>query len=236
MTRTDNHNVEVEAFADALAVPLVGQVCESNVACKLPAHNVHVVGHGSCGLGVLCGDRLRSLILSISHGYGLVHGVWAVGRRGRRWGRTRWRYGRFCNIMLAPVLVDGRSIARAAATTIGVGAALSRDVCIDAACRFRFGEPGGLTSSVRQLTSRRMRSREGGELLTHDVDGTTNADEEPFSERLLYDERKVSGEIAKAMALAGGRCQTNIWKRDASQNLEKYGETRRRGERRTSQQ
>jgi hypothetical protein len=37
---TNDHNIEVEALADTLAVPLVGQVRKANVARQLPPNNV----------------------------------------------------------------------------------------------------------------------------------------------------------------------------------------------------
>lgn len=53
---TDNHNVEVEAFTNALTVPLVRQVREADITSKFAANNVPVVvehrHNGSCGLGV----------------------------------------------------------------------------------------------------------------------------------------------------------------------------------------
>lgn len=53
MKLTDNHNVEVEAFPDTLAMPLVWQVGESNESCQLSAHNVsHVAGSSGGDLGV----------------------------------------------------------------------------------------------------------------------------------------------------------------------------------------
>lgn len=64
--RTNNHDVEVESFAHTLAMPLVGQVRETDIACELPAHDVHVVCHGCGGLGVLCGHGLRCLWLAVS--------------------------------------------------------------------------------------------------------------------------------------------------------------------------
>lgn len=76
--RTNNHDVEVEAFAHTLAMPLVGQVRETNVAGELPAHNVHVVGHGRGGLGVLCGHGLGRLRLAVSPRESVVHVVGAV--------------------------------------------------------------------------------------------------------------------------------------------------------------
>jgi hypothetical protein len=51
---TNDHDVEVEALADALAVPLVGQVGEADVARQFPSHNVaHVAGGLRGGFGVL---------------------------------------------------------------------------------------------------------------------------------------------------------------------------------------
>ena len=46
MTLTDNHDVEVEAFADTLAVPLVGQVGKADITSQLPADDVPVVRDG----------------------------------------------------------------------------------------------------------------------------------------------------------------------------------------------
>jgi hypothetical protein len=43
---TNNHNVEVEAFADTLSVPLVGQVGEADVASELSSDNVPVISSG----------------------------------------------------------------------------------------------------------------------------------------------------------------------------------------------
>lgn len=67
--RTDNHNIEVESLADTLAVPLVGQVGETNVAGQLAANNVLHIGGGlgnslgvprANGLGVT-GDGVAAL-------------------------------------------------------------------------------------------------------------------------------------------------------------------------------
>lgn len=56
---TDNHDIEVESLADALAVPLVGQVGETDVAGELAAHHVlHVGGGLGHSLGVAGADRL----------------------------------------------------------------------------------------------------------------------------------------------------------------------------------
>jgi hypothetical protein len=103
-THTDNHDVEVESLAHTLAMPLVGQVCETHVAGELSAHNVHVVRHGSCGLGVLRCDGVGGLGVAVRTRERLVHGE-AAGRGRGRWGRTRWRLGRctvgFCSRLLA---------------------------------------------------------------------------------------------------------------------------------------
>lgn len=80
MTRTDNHDVEVETLAHTFAVPLIWQVRETNVAGQLPAHDVHVVGHGGCGLGVLRGHSLGGLWLAVRP---LVHVEWAARGGGR---------------------------------------------------------------------------------------------------------------------------------------------------------
>lgn len=42
---TNNHNVEVEALANTLTVPLVGKVGKANVARQLSADNVLVLNH-----------------------------------------------------------------------------------------------------------------------------------------------------------------------------------------------
>lgn len=112
---TNNHDVEIEPFAYTFAVPLVGQVCKTDVSSEFPAHNVHVVGHGGRGLRVLCCDRLCCWrVTAVSHGEGLIHGV-AVGRCWGRWGRTRRRGGRcavgFCIRVLAPPVRMDTSVA-----------------------------------------------------------------------------------------------------------------------------
>ena len=58
-TRTDNHDVEVEALADALAMPLVGQVGETDIAGQLSSHDItHVAGSGGGSLRVFGGHGL----------------------------------------------------------------------------------------------------------------------------------------------------------------------------------
>jgi hypothetical protein len=65
---TNDHNVEVEALAHTLAMPLVGQVGETDVASKLPAHNVpHVARRLGCGLGILGGNSLRCAGVAVEH-------------------------------------------------------------------------------------------------------------------------------------------------------------------------
>lgn len=52
--RTDDHDIEVETFSDALSMPLIRQICKSNVARELPPHNVpHIAGSLGSSLGVL---------------------------------------------------------------------------------------------------------------------------------------------------------------------------------------
>lgn len=65
--RTDYHDIEVEALAHTLAVPLVGQIGETNVSSEFSADNVHVVGGLSGHLGVFVGDGGRSCGVSVSH-------------------------------------------------------------------------------------------------------------------------------------------------------------------------
>lgn len=56
---TNDHNVEIEALADALAMPLVGQVGEADVASEFSTHNIpHVTGCLRGRLGVFRGHRL----------------------------------------------------------------------------------------------------------------------------------------------------------------------------------
>jgi hypothetical protein len=70
---TNDHNVEVEALAHTLAMPLVGQVGETDVASKLPANNVpHVARRLGCGLGVLGGDGLRCMGAAVKHGVAVL--------------------------------------------------------------------------------------------------------------------------------------------------------------------
>ena len=80
---TNDHNVEVEALAHTFAVPLVRQICETNVACELPAHNVEVVRHLCRELGVLRCDGLGGRCVSVSHGGVAIHDKRTVRRR--RW-------------------------------------------------------------------------------------------------------------------------------------------------------
>jgi len=99
---TNDHNVEVEALAHTLAMPLVGQVGETNVASKLPADDVpHVARRLGCGLGVSGGDSLRCLGAAVKHGVAVLDVAGrcglavrdGVGRDGR--GLRRWA-GRGC--------------------------------------------------------------------------------------------------------------------------------------------
>lgn len=58
--RTDNHDIEVETLAHTLAVPLVGEVGETNVAGKLATNNILHIGRSlSDSLGVARADGLR---------------------------------------------------------------------------------------------------------------------------------------------------------------------------------
>lgn len=57
-SRTDNHDVEVETLANTLAVPLVWQIGEADVASKLSANNV---------LDVIVGNR-RGCDYSLANG------------------------------------------------------------------------------------------------------------------------------------------------------------------------
>lgn len=65
---TDNHDIEVEALADTLAVPLVGQVGETDVASELSANNVsHVAGGLGGGLWVFRRHGLGDSSCTICH-------------------------------------------------------------------------------------------------------------------------------------------------------------------------
>ena len=68
---TNNHNVEIEPFADTLAVPLIGQIGEPNVSCELPPNNIpHVTSRLCCCLGVFGADGLRGDLLGGAHWIG----------------------------------------------------------------------------------------------------------------------------------------------------------------------
>ena len=70
---TNDHNVEVEALAHTLAMPLVGQVGETDVASKLPADNVPHVARGlGCGLGIPGGDGLGCVGAAVKHGVAVL--------------------------------------------------------------------------------------------------------------------------------------------------------------------
>lgn len=96
---TNDHNVEVEALAHTLAMPLVGQVGETDVASELPADNVPHVARGlGCGLGIPGGDGLGCVGAAVKHGVAVLDvagrcglavrdGVARDGRGLRRWAR-----------------------------------------------------------------------------------------------------------------------------------------------------
>ena len=65
---TNHHDVEVEAFTDALSMPLIRKICESNVTSKFPAHNVsHVTGGLSCSLRIFGANCLGDALPLRSH-------------------------------------------------------------------------------------------------------------------------------------------------------------------------
>ena len=90
---TDNHDVKVEALADTLAVPLVGQIGETDVAGQLAANDVLHIGSGlGDGLGVLGANRLG---VSGAHGIAAFNERGADGAGGRGFGtRHRGAIGR----------------------------------------------------------------------------------------------------------------------------------------------
>lgn len=98
-SHTNNHHIEVEALADTLAVPLVGQVGETDVACQLAAdHVLHVGGSLGGGLGVAGGDRLGNsgahwvAALDERRFHAAARGGRVPGRDRRRdWGSRRRR-------------------------------------------------------------------------------------------------------------------------------------------------
>lgn len=97
--RTHYHDIEIKPLPHTLAVPLVGQVGESNVSSQFSPNNIpHVTGSLSCSLRVpradsLGGDlSLRNWIVSLRIG----GGRFAVGHGGAlRWNwRTSCGWGR----------------------------------------------------------------------------------------------------------------------------------------------
>lgn len=71
LVHTDNHDIEVETLADTLAVPLVGQIGETNIASELAADDVlHIGSSLGHGLGVAGADRLGG---SGAHGVAALH-------------------------------------------------------------------------------------------------------------------------------------------------------------------
>lgn len=72
---TNDHDVEVEALAHALAMPLVGQVGEADVARQLPPNDVPIVAHSWRS----CSHRVRwSLARNLRSGRRRLDG----GQRG----------------------------------------------------------------------------------------------------------------------------------------------------------
>lgn len=91
ISRTDDHHIEVEALADTLTVPLVGQVGKTDVASQLAAdHILHVGGSLGRGLGVAGGDSLGNSgahwVTALDEGR-----FQAAARSGRVPGRDRRR-------------------------------------------------------------------------------------------------------------------------------------------------
>lgn len=94
---TNNHDIEVEALADALAVPLIGKIGEANVACQLSANNVsHVAGGLGSGLWVFRRHGLRDSSCAVCHYIAqldvrrcllAIRHCWAC----RSWRRPGWR-------------------------------------------------------------------------------------------------------------------------------------------------
>lgn len=88
LSHTNNHHIEVETLADTLAVPLVGQVGETDVASQLAADDVlHVVSSLGGGLGIARSD---SLVDSGTHWVAALD-EWRITARGGRRGRDRGR-------------------------------------------------------------------------------------------------------------------------------------------------
>lgn len=66
---TDYHNIEIEALANTFAVPLIRQICETDVACELPPYNVpHIASSLSCSFRVFGADGLTGDLLRRAHG------------------------------------------------------------------------------------------------------------------------------------------------------------------------
>lgn len=82
-SRTNNHNIEVESLSDTLSVPLVWQVCKTNITRQLSSNNVpHVASLLRRDLRVGGGNALRHLHLG-SMGFAIWDRAWRSGGRCR---------------------------------------------------------------------------------------------------------------------------------------------------------
>lgn len=92
-SRTNNHDIEVETLTDTLAVPLVGQVGETNVASKLATDDIlHVVGSLGYSLGIPRADSL-GINANVVALFDKRRFLASAGSRGRN-GRTVGNRGR----------------------------------------------------------------------------------------------------------------------------------------------
>lgn len=86
---TDNHHIEVEALANTLAVPLVGQIGKSHVSRQLPPYDIsHVTGRSRRCFGVFRAHRLGGNLSIGAHWVGSLavgRGRLAVGYSRRGW-------------------------------------------------------------------------------------------------------------------------------------------------------
>lgn len=72
---TDYHDIKVEALSHTLAMPLVGQVCETDISGQLSSNDISGIMNGSW-LGWDCRSRVRSMnIVSRGRGFRLA-GRW----------------------------------------------------------------------------------------------------------------------------------------------------------------
>ena len=75
---TDYHNIEVEPFSDALAVPLVREVGETDISGQLPTDNIPGIIDSLRG----CRNSVRSQLFSDGNFIRLLANLWRLGAGG----------------------------------------------------------------------------------------------------------------------------------------------------------